>query len=323
MKKILCAILSLMLLLSATCAFAEGWTPEDEVKVIVAYGAGGSSDLVARIFATQGASAFKTPLVIENMPGGGNAIGFSALIQSAPDGMTIANTNSSVVTNCLPGKEAPYIYYEEMTPICQVGYAPYVVYVKGDSNINNLDDLKNEILSREVLLACNNRGGQTHWEMEYFAMRNGGDVTSVIYGGGADSIAALLGGHVDVTVQAPADGKEYVKSGDLKAIAILDANRLDLEPFTEVPTSAEQGYEWFTNGFFHGYSAPKDIPEDKLQYFEDAFKAALEMPEVAEAISGYGFSINYLDSEGFKAAWLEAVDKYINAFAELGDRLSE
>lgn len=300
----------------------QAWTPSDDVNVIVAYAAGGSSDLLARTFANEGGECFATPLVINNMGGGGCSIGFTELINSKPNGQTIGNTNSAVVVNCLTG-ETPYVYYEELQPICQVGYAPYVVYVRADSAIQNLDDLKDAILSRDVVMAANNRGGQTHWELEYFAMKVGGDITAVIYDGGASSIAALLGGHAEVTVQAPSDGAEYVRSGDLRAIAILDANRLENEVYKDVPTSAEQGYEWLTNGFFHGYSGPKGMSDEMIKYYEDAFKATLEIPEVAAAVENYGFTVDFEDHEEFAQTWSDAVEMYSGAFEELGDRLTE
>ena len=172
-------------------------------------------------------------------------------------------------------------------------------------------------------MAANNRGGQTHWELEYFAMKVGSDITAVIYDGGSASIAAVLGGHAEVTVQAPSDGQEYVRSGDLRAIAVLDDARLETDIYKDVPTSVEQGYGWLQNGFFHGYSAPKGIGEAQLKYFEDGFKKALEIPEVREKIEYYGFTVDYQDAEGFRQVWLDTVEQYKTVIAELGDRLTE
>jgi tripartite-type tricarboxylate transporter receptor subunit TctC len=304
----------------AQAPVAAAWAPTGDVTVIVAYGAGGSSDLLARTFANDGASKFAKPLVIKNVPGGGNAIGFTELINAKPDGLTIGNTNSSVVVNTLTGA-TPYVYYQELRPLVQIGYAPYIVYVSAKSPIKNLDDLKAAILSRDVVMAANNRGGQTHWELEYFAYRLGGDITAIIYNGGAASIAALLGGHAEITVQAPSDGQEYVKSGDLRAIAILDPVRLENDYYRHVPTSAEQGYGWLTNGFYHGYAAPKGVSDAVVKYYEEAFKASLDIPKVRETIENYGFSIRYLDSAGFGKVWTESAEMYKKAFAELGDRL--
>ncbi len=301
---------------------ADGWKPGKDVSVIVAYGPGGSSDLLARTFANEGGSCFATPLVINNISGGGCAIGFTELINAKPDGLTIGNTNSAVVVNCLTA-ETPYQYYEELQPLCQIGYAPYIVYVAKNSDIQNLDDLKEAILSRDVVMACNNRGGQTHWELEYFALKNGGDISAVIYDGGATSIAALLGGHAEVTVQAPSDGQEYVKSGDLRPIAVLDPNRLDSEVYKDVPTSEEQGYGWLTNGFFHGYAAPKGVSDEIIKYYEDSYRASLELPEVKAAIESYGFTVAFQDHEEFGKTWTSSVEMYKSAFEELGDRLTE
>lgn len=296
------------------------WTPEHEVVVICPYSAGGSSDMLTRVFTTTGADAFDVPMVVNNMGGANCSIGFSAAIQSKADGYTITHASIAAVTNGVK-EDAPYVYYEELQPICKVAENASVFYVRADSDIKNLDDLRDALLSREVIASVTNLGGSSHYTVEWFAKTEGSDITSVRYDNGAEAIAAVLGGHAEITSQTPADGMEYVRSGDLRAIAVLNTERSKNEVFKDVPTSVEQGYEYLVNTSYQGFAMPKGAPEEVLEYYENAFKRAVEMPEVKEAIEGYGFEVKFEDHDEYYQTWLKSAEtaKYINS--ELADRL--
>ncbi len=318
---------NVLIILSLVClsvlpAASTDWVPKKEVTMIIPYAAGGGSDLMARIWTAQGAKYFDTAFAIENIPGGSQAIGLTELIQSKPDGYTIGVSNASVCTNPLTS-ETPYVYTEELTPLVKVADQPYVVFVRSDSDIFNLKDLENEIKTREVVLGCNRTGGATHWELEYFAYLAGSDITSVVYGGGAEAIAALLGKHIDVTVQCPADGKEYVRSGDLRAIAVLSPERIPNNIFADVPTSIEQGYDWLLNSSFAGYAVPKGTPPEAIAYFENCFKEGLEDPEIRAAIENLGYTPAFENSEQFRKTWDNTITQYETVLDEIYDRLYE
>ena len=308
----------------ASSSSSEAWTPAGgNVSMIVPYGVGGSSDQVARIFASS--KAFKDAnIVVENVPGGGCAIGLTKFVQSKADGFTIGNTSAPMIILPITTKTQPYVYYEKVIPICRATVSTFAMFVRADSNIKNLDDLKAEINKREVILAANSRGGNSHWETEYFAYKVGGDVTTVFYDGGASSIAALLGGHADVTVQNPNDGREYVRSGDLRCIAVLGEERLlHEEVYKDVPTTVEQGYPWLINHGFQGYSLPAGCPDNVVEYYNEAFKAACQDPEVIEKLAKIGYSISYLDKDGFAQFVNDMVKVYKDVFTNIGERLSE
>ena len=332
MKRIISVMLVLCLSLmlfaqggsEAAAADSSGaWTPKGgNVNIIVPFGAGGSSDLTVRAIVNNGAKYFPdTTLVVENVPGGGCAIGLTKFVTSKPDGFTIGNTSTPMVVLPTSTTTQPYVYYEMVEPICRSAVSTFVVYVRSDSGIYNLEDLKNEILSREMILACNSNGGNSHWEMEYFAMKNGGDVTAVVYDGGASAIAAVLGGHADITVQAPNDGREYVRSGDLRAIAVLNTERLTDSVYADVPTSVEQGYPWLTNVGFQGFSLPKGTPQNIIDFYRECFRNALADPVIMEETEKLGMIPAYLDADEFSAFIDESVANYKEIFSALEGRL--
>lgn len=307
----------------AVASDTEAWTPGGgNVTLITPYAAGGTSDQVARLFANSDAF-YDANIVVENVPGGSCAIGLTKIVQSKPDGFTIGNTSTPMIVLPITTNTQPYVYYEEVIPICRPNVSTFAMFVRADSDIYDLDDLADEILSREVVAACNSRGGNSHWEPEYFAYKVGGDITAVFYDGGASSIAALLGGHVDLTVQNPNDGREYVRSGDLRCIAVLGEERLTDEVYKDVPTTVEQGYPFLISHGFQGYSLPKGTPDNIVKYYNDCFAEACRDPEIVAALERMGYTVEPLDSEEFKAFIESMVSVYKDVFENIGDRLNE
>ena len=144
---------------------------------------------------------------------------------------------------------------------------------------------------------------------------------NMVYGGGASAIAALLGGHIDVTVQSPADGKEYVRSGDLRAIAVLNTERLTDSVYADVPTSVEQGYPWLINVGFQGFSLPKGTPQNIVDFYRECFRNALADPVIMEETEKLGMIPAYLDADEFSAFIDESVANYKEIFSALEGRL--
>lgn len=132
------------------------------------------------------------------------------------------------------------------------------VYVAKDSDIQNLDDLKDAILGRDVVMACNNRADRPgNWNILHLRMAATSRQSFMTVG--PPHCKSFCRRTCGSNRTGSSDGQEYVKSGDLRPIAaVLDPNRLTSgDIYKDVPTSKEQGYEWLTNGFFHGYAAPK------------------------------------------------------------------
>lgn len=171
MKRILSSLI--VLLASMMLVFASGsneaavsedgsWTPGGgNVSLIVPFAAGGSSDQVARIIANSGAFP-DANVVVENVPGGSCAIGLTEIVQAKPDGFTVGSTGNQMVILPITTSTQPYVYYEEVTPICCLSVTTFALFVRADSDIYTLDDLADAILSREVIASCNSRGGTSH-----------------------------------------------------------------------------------------------------------------------------------------------------------------
>lgn len=302
-------------------AAQELWVPEKTVDFIVPFNAGGSSDLLARVFANQGSSYFDTEFVIINEGGGSCSIGLTDLIGREPDGYAIGICNNGVPTLPL-SMETPYVYKDELDAVCMWGIAPYVVVVNADSEYQTLTDLMDAIKENPnglVSGACS-AGSNTHIEMEMLAYMVDSDIKSVIFDGGSSAIAALLGNNIDVTVQTPTDAAQYIESGDLRCVAVLAEERMTDELFADIPTAIEQGYD-LTSECFQGVGAPKGLPDEVIAYYEKCFSEALQDPAVAEAISNLGFEVHFENHEEYQARWDRTAEEFQTIVDTLGDRL--
>jgi len=334
MKKMLSGLIAAAMLLALTAcggptsnpsdgskSTQEGWKPSKAVDFIVPFNAGGSSDLLARIFANQGASYFENSFVVLNEGGGSCSIGLTDLIGRKADGLAIGICNNGVPT--LPiSIETPYVYKDELTALCMWGIAPYVVVVNADSDYHTLEDLMNAIKANPnglVSGACS-AGSNTHVEMEMLAYMVGSDIKSVIYDGGSAAIAALLGKNIDVTVQAPSDAAQYIQSGDLRCVAVLSDKRMTNEVYKDVPTAIEQSYD-LVSECFQGCGTSKGVSDEVIAYYEKCFSEALKDPTVIEAINNLGFDVLYEDHETYQARWDTTAENFAEIVETLGDRL--
>ncbi len=314
--------------ISSTEALAESeetavstWVPTKSVDFIVRFNAGGSSDLLARIFTNQGADYFENNFVVLNEGGGSCSIGLTDLISRPADGYAIGICNNGVPTLPL-AIETPYVYKDELTALCMWGIAPYVVVVNASSEYYTLEDLMTAIKENPnglVSGACS-AGSNTHYEMEMLAMMVNSDIKSVIYDGGSSAIAALLGNNIDVTVQAPSDAAQYIESGDLRCVAVLSTQRMSNPIYADVPTAQEQGYD-LVSECFQGCGTSKGVSAEIIAYYENCFKAALEDPDVIEAINNLGFDVIFEDSSTYQARWESTASNYEAIITALGDRL--
>jgi tripartite-type tricarboxylate transporter receptor subunit TctC len=304
-------------------ASERGWIPTKSIEYIVPFSPGGSSDAMARIFETVGKQYFARPIVILNKPGGSMAIGLTELINSKPDGYTIATAVNGVAELPVVG-DVPYQYHEVLTPIAQLGVVPYVCLVNANSPYQNLKDLADAIKTKPNGLVSGPsgaKGGATHWEMEKLAFMAGSDIKSIlITDGGAAAVAQLLGNNIDVTVQAPTEAIQHIQAGTLRCIAVFGETRMKNPVFIDIPTAKEQGFD-IVSELWSGIAGPPKMDSAALKYFEDAFANALKDPEVTKAIERLGFEVSYLNSANYGKKWKKVYDTFGDVVKSLGDRL--
>lgn len=260
------------------------WSPQRPVSLTVPYGAGGSTDGIARELARLLATELKQPVVVLNQPGGAGTLQLGNLARAKPDGYTIGFYSYSTATFTSQLMKVPY-KREDFALLGGVAEFSYGIVAAPDSPVNSIKDLVEQSrTARGVFYGVT--GAPNNFPFLQLQKLTGGKFDQVTYKSSAESISAVVGKHVDVALQGPSEYAELVKAGKLKFIA--SASDFRLPWFPGVPTIKEQGYDIAISGII-GIAAPKDIPQDAKNALEAAIHKVVSSTEFKGFLAnGYG-----------------------------------
>jgi len=268
-------------LLAAAPAQAQQDWPNRTVKIVVAFTAGGTTDILARMIGQRFADKFKQPFIVENKPGGAGNIGTEFVIRAPADGYTImANSVGPAAVN--PSLFAGKINFNAVTdldPIGQIADVPNVLVVHPSTNIKTMEEfLKYAKANPENLnYASTGIGTSSHLSGFLLSSKAGLKAEHIPYKG-AEALKDLLAGRVQFMFATIPSVIQHIKAGKLTAIAVSSRNRSRSMP--EVPTVAESGFPGFEAGSWFGFFAPKNTPRDVVQALNKALNEALTDKEI-------------------------------------------
>ncbi|MDD4021953.1 MAG: tripartite tricarboxylate transporter substrate binding protein [Aminobacteriaceae bacterium] len=304
MKKFFAIAAVLLFVLSGT-AFAA--YPTKPVTMIVAYAAGGSTDILARITAKYLEAELKQPFVVVNKPGAAGSVGFTSIAKAAPDGYSIGLINlSGVIVNPIVQPDVVRYRITDFAGIANVVTDPGVFCVKADSPLKNLDDLIAAAKAAPGKLAVSHEGAGSgdHLGVMEFCKKASIEMNPVPFEGDAPAKAALLGGHIDVLAVNVSEIAEMVNTGQLRALAVQNDKRSAELP--DVPTFAELGYPTVIQGTAsRGFAAPKDIPAEALDVLVSAMKKIVASNEYQEELKKLNMPIDFVPGEEFTKLLLD------------------
>ena len=276
-------------------AFAQGF-PTKPIKLIVAFPAGGPTDITMRQLADNASKILGQPVIVDNKPGAAGTLPAQALQTSQPDGYTVAQIPLGVFRmgyttkiNWDPLKDISYV-------INLTGYA-FGIVVPASSPFKTWADFVAYAKANPGKLTYGSTGTLTspHLTTERIAQAVGIQLQHVPYKGSADLQQALLGGHL----MAGADSTGFapqVEAGKLRVLNTWGEKRLD--KFPDVPTLKELGIDIVQNSPF-GIGAPKGTPPEVVKKLHDAFKQAMEEPSYVASLGRYDMLPNYMSSETY------------------------
>ncbi len=272
--------------------------PEKEIKIIVAYKAGGGTDRGARILMKEAQSEFEKPLVIVNRPGADGQLGFTELAKAKPNGYTIGFINLPNYTSLTLTRETQFDK-DSIIPIINYVYDQGVFVVRNEENWENIQDFVADAKARpnEITVSNNGTGASNHIGAAEFAHKSGIELKHIPFGGSSDMLAALRGGHVDATVAKISEVANLVKAGELKILASFTDSRL--KDFPETPTLTENGYEVIF-GSARGIAAPAGTPQEIIDLLHDRFKKAIESESHLVAAKNANMPIYYMGPKEYK-----------------------
>jgi tripartite-type tricarboxylate transporter receptor subunit TctC len=270
-------------------ARAQSWAPDRPIRVIVPFGAGGPTDVVARLLAEPVGAALGQPVVIENRAGAGGNLGTRAVAQAAPDGHTLVlNAASPLVINQFLYRDLGYDPFASLAPISMLTTGPLLVIAHPRAPFSTMGELVAAARQNPGALNYATAGNGTvpHLATELFMRAAGVQLTNVTYRQTPDATQSVMRGDTAVFFDSPAS-MQHVRAGSLKALAVTTPRRFT--PFPEVPTVRESGGPDIAVEAWYGLLAPAGTPAAAIQRLHAAFGAALRRPEVAARIGTLGF----------------------------------
>lgn len=284
-RSIVARCLGLLLLAISIHAAAADAYPSRPIRLLTGAPAGTVMDVVARQFADQLAPILGQPVIVEDRPSAGGIVAMEALSRSAPDGYTLALVHMgqmSVAPSLF--EHLPYDTVEDFTQIGILFRGPQVLVVHPRVPANSVRELVEAARTHAMRYASPGNGTPTHIFMERFKRTAGIEIQHVPYKGPA-SLAAVIGGEVDMLLEGAALVAAQVRAGKLRAIAVTGSRRLAILP--EVPTFAEQGIPGMDT-IWVGVIGPRGLPTAVVERINRAFAQAAEAPDIRASFDAAG-----------------------------------
>lgn len=312
------ATAAMALALGATQASAQDY-PTKTVTIVVAGPPAGGTDTIARILAVELAQSLKQSVVVDNRAGAGGIIGSKYVAGSTADGHTLLLGH--VATNAIvPAviKPRPYDPVGDFVAVGMVGTAPDLLVVSANSGINSLADLlaKGKASPGSISYGSPGVGLPQHIAGFSLAKASGVAMLHVPYRGSAPAVVDLIGGQITMMFATPGAVVPFLKSGQLKAIAVTSGERSRF--FPQVPTVVELGFPSVEETGWFGFFAPAGTPQPVIDVMSNRLGQAIAKPDVRAK-----FEAMYLEPavDSSSRGFADFVKSEVKKWAEIVDRL--
>jgi tripartite-type tricarboxylate transporter receptor subunit TctC len=248
--------------------------PSQPVRIVAAFPAGSTTDIIARLIGQSLERRLGRPFIIENRPGAGGTIGTEAAVRASPDGYTLLIVSTAHAINAALYNNLKFNIVRDVAPIAAVVNLPNVMVVNPSISARTIPDFiaYAKANSGRLNMASAGNGSSSHLAGELFKAMTGVNLVHVPYRGQPAALNDLLGGQVQVSFGTTASSIEYIRAGNLRALAVTTATRLEALP--DVPALGEfvPGYEATT---WAGLGAPRNTPAEVVEKLNKAINADL------------------------------------------------
>ena len=316
MKKVLLAVAVVLALVSCAFATETAWKPTTTVSIIVPAGAGGNTDLSARVFAQYAKELSGCDFIVVNANGAAGSIAADQVRAAAPDGHTFLYGHNLVnVANVAGITDYNYSAFTLGPTFAKDPAQQFYVNPKKYKNLEEFIKAAKE--KPGELVACTEVGAYTYYEILKFQELAGIQLDLVDYGSNSDKIVGMLSGQVDMMPGAYINCKDYLESGQFTALGVPSAERYEL--IKDIPTFKEQGIDLVYPDCDFSFYFPKGTPEAIIAWYENIVQEMHSKPECLEAIRKVEMMPYYLsaaDSEKHDA-------EYFNVFKTIAEQLAQ
>jgi tripartite-type tricarboxylate transporter receptor subunit TctC len=268
-------------------ALADAY-PSRPVRLLSGFAPAGGNDIIARLMGRWLTERLGQTFVIENRPGAGTNIAAEFVINSPPDGYTLFVTNLSSAINATLYEKLNFNFMRDMLPVAGIAEAPAVLAINSSVRAKTVTEFIAHAKANPGRINMGSAGvGSTgHLAGELFKTMAGVNLIHVPYRGNAPALTDLLAGQIEVLFPSLGSSIEYVKAGQLRALAVTGARRSDAVP--DLPTVAETlpGYEAAS---FYGIGAPRNTSAEVVEVLNKAVNAGLADPKLNARLADLGY----------------------------------
>ncbi len=305
MRRLLLAAL-VLILAGALPAAAE--YPTKPIRMLVPYGPGGATDIVARILGEHLKEKLRQPVVVENKPGGSGVVALQEVVRARPDGhtMLIGNITTNLLAPLLGDPPMPFDPFRDLVPVARLVDVPGVfLATKVNFPPNTVQEVVDYARTRPGEINHNTAGilAYSHIDFLRLQQRTGIKLVAVpLRAGAGGGQIDLMNGAVHVALQNAATVVPLVKAGKLKALAVTSERRLSVLP--DVPTMKEAGFEGIGTNAWQIMVAPRGTPKEALDVMAKAVAEILGEGKAVQQLTDLQFTVVPTRSAEEAQAWL-------------------
>jgi tripartite-type tricarboxylate transporter receptor subunit TctC len=288
-RRSILATTAAMLGLALVPALAQDKWPSKPITYVVPFGAGGTTDVLARLVTPKAGAALGTSFIVENKAGAGGSMGSEYAAKAAPDGYTIqGGTISSHAINVSLYSKLPYDPIKSFQPITMIGSMPNILVVRADSPYKTVQDVIAAAKSKPgtINYASSGNGTSQHLSGVFFEQLSGGKLVHVPYKSSAESLNALLSGQgADMIFENLAPALPFIKAGKLRALGVTSAKRSSVLP--DVPAIGES-LRGFDISSWQAIFAPAGVPKPIVDRLATELIKSIQDPEIKAKLVAQG-----------------------------------
>jgi tripartite-type tricarboxylate transporter receptor subunit TctC len=302
MRKLTLIALSGALAFAAAPAVAQKAYPERQITLMIAYPAGGSTDIGARIVAAIAEKALGQPIVVVNKAGAGGQVGWTEMSRAKPDGYYIGYINLPALNTVITDKDRQAIFDEKaFTPIINQVLDPGVIWVAANSPYKTAKEVFEAAKAKPNTLRAATTGILSDDHLAILMTEEavkGVHFRLVHLLGGAAQMKETLAGNIDVSFDNVGSIVKQVKAGQVRALAVMDTERSKFLP--DVPTMKELGYPTVVSNSTRGIAGPKGMDPKIVKKLQDVFKKAMADPEHVKRMEDVGLALKVMTGEEYQ-----------------------
>lgn len=318
MSRKLCAMaLAAGLSVVALPAWAQTY-PSGPVHLVVAYAAGGTGDVVARIVAPKLSIALGQSVLVENRAGASGAIGARSVVTAAPDGLTLlVGQTAEVAINQHWLKGLNYDPDKDLQPVALLAVVPLALVVPAKAPYSTMAEFLAALRTSKLTFASAGTGTPGHFAGELLKAKTKSNLTHVPYKGAGPALNDLIGGHVDMYFPGMPAAMPLLKSGLVKVLGVSSAKRSGIAP--DVPAVAETaGFKDFAFTLWQGIFAPHGTPADIVAKLNSEINKVLNDPDTRQRLVEAGADVEAMSVDQFRAFVDAESNKYLRIIKETG-----